>query len=73
MNKYGIIIDNGTTRKTLPLIEAESKALAILSLPSDLGAEVVSIEENPYMWNNCLYSGNAVGHSHGFCTADSCY
>ena len=23
--------------------------------------------------DNCLYGGNAVGHSKGFCTADSCY
>lgn len=23
--------------------------------------------------DNCIYGGNAIGHSHGFCTADSCY
>jgi hypothetical protein len=22
---------------------------------------------------NCIYGGNALGHSKGFCTADACY
>jgi hypothetical protein len=27
----------------------------------------------PMPSGNCIYGGNAIGHSAGFCTADSCY
>jgi len=27
----------------------------------------------PPITGNCLYNGEAIGHSKGFCTADSCY
>lgn len=43
------------------------------------GMEVLSVVDiaatpaDALVSGNCLYGGNAVGHSHGFCTADSCY
>lgn len=36
-------------------------------------SERVSLPTLPMPEGNCLYGGNAVGHSHGFCTADSCH
>jgi hypothetical protein len=42
------------------------------------GMRLLSVKptDNPARFvvnGNCLYGGNAIGHSDGFCTADSCY
>jgi hypothetical protein len=36
-------------------------------------AQHTDIFTTPAVTGNCIYGGNAIGHSHGFCTADSCY
>lgn len=72
--KFGIIVRKDNVRRTLPLIEDCSKAMAIfVATVQNEGWEIDTVEENPFWWNNCLYGGNAVGHSHGFCTAGACY
>jgi hypothetical protein len=65
----------------LKMDSAAMQALAELSAktPKIKWSEVVSMTEigedgfTWSQWGNCLYGGNAIGHSTGVCTADSCY
>lgn len=72
--KFGIVISKDATRKTLPQIEASSEDEAVsVALDENPGWEISLVEAEPFWWNNCLYNGQATGHSHGFCTAGACY
>lgn len=79
--KIGYVLSDGSTYESMLLtvvtsVDALDKQVVRLlrSLNKD-GRKwyVYRRELNPVMWDNCLYSGRAVGHSYGFCTADSCY
>jgi hypothetical protein len=76
--KFGVILSNGQQRKALPIIEAanESEALLIVVMDYEEGdwlmQSIRDITDFP-LWNNCLYSGLAVGHTVGQCTANACY
>jgi hypothetical protein len=36
-------------------------------------SERIDLPAMPNPTDNCIYNGEAIGHSKGFCTADSCY
>lgn len=73
-NKYGIIAEKNGQRATFPIVVFDTEIEARLDFEVCYPEwEIVTVESNPFWWNNCLYNGNAIGHSHGFCTADSCY
>jgi hypothetical protein len=72
--KFGIIASQNGRRETFPILNADTESDARADFEYlHPGWKIETIETNPFWWNNCLYNGHAVGHSHGFCTADSCY
>lgn len=70
--EVGTVLSNGTTvvevtqnlfSKTTSWITSDGK------LHEEWSFQSIALQEQ----TNCLYGGIAVGHSYGFCTADSCY
>jgi len=67
--KSGDVLASGEIVKTVSVIGFDAVMTTDKGIVFLDAASVVELNEE----TNCLYGGLAVGHTRGFCTADSCY